>query len=277
MLKERFVSNYLVGYFDVLGQKKKLKKLDLLPSNDPKKKEKVEKYIKETVKVVNGFQEDFIKKFKGLEENRDPILKRIFPDLKIDFQRFTDGIVAYSNMRLDKHPNHFDILYRFLYAACAQILIQLYHGHPIRGGIDIGLGMNVEKSGIYGSCVVHAYELESQVAGYPRIVIGNYLIHYLNDILNKIASTDKSKSIQRWAEKCNKFIHKDKDGNYICHYLGEEFLSYFIKEDEEVSENPLINKAYKFVKNEYEKFNQKNNQKLSKRYEKLKDYFEKNI
>jgi hypothetical protein len=52
-------------------------------------------------------------------------------------------------------------------------------GWPIRGGIELGLAMDIDNDDIYGPALARAYTLESKVAQYPRIVIGEELILYL--------------------------------------------------------------------------------------------------
>src|SRR5438045_4043107 len=59
------------------------------------------------------------------------------------------------------------------------MLTSLAWGHPIRVGLDVGTGVEVERGQLYGPAVVKAYELESRAAEYPRVIVGDTLADYL--------------------------------------------------------------------------------------------------
>jgi hypothetical protein len=46
---------------------------------------------------------------------------------------------------------------------------------PVRGGIEIGLGAELDDREIFGSGISEAYRLESKIADWPRILIGKQL------------------------------------------------------------------------------------------------------
>src|SRR5208282_4925267 len=62
-----------------------------------------------------------------------------------------------------------------LSAAAVVMLMSLANKHPLRGGIDVGLATDIGPQEIYGAALGSAYRLESEEAGYPRIVIGDEL------------------------------------------------------------------------------------------------------
>ncbi len=51
---------------------------------------------------------------------------------------------------------------------------------PLRGSVDISWGVELHPGEIYGAAVANTYELESEIAQYPRIVIGERVVDYLN-------------------------------------------------------------------------------------------------
>lgn len=53
-----------------------------------------------------------------------------------------------------------------------------------RAGVEVGLGTELDNGEIYGPVLYKAYELESKVAEYPRIVVGKELINYLTTLVN---------------------------------------------------------------------------------------------
>ena len=59
------------------------------------------------------------------------------------------------------------------------MLVHLGKGNPIRGAIEIGVAVDWKEFGIYGSALHSAYSLENSVAKYPRVIIGDELLKYL--------------------------------------------------------------------------------------------------
>src|SRR5947209_11171441 len=94
-------------------------------------------------------------------------------------------------------------------------------GQVYRGGIDVGVGAEIEPGEIYGSALSRAVELESQVAQYPRIVIGDELMTYLIETTHLPGSDNTTRYIKGMAGKCLDLITADVDGRPILHYLGE--------------------------------------------------------
>ena len=73
------------------------------------------------------------------------------------------------------------------------------------------------------------YELESKVAEYPRIVIGQERINYLTQLTNghkQLPEQDKEDIdlCKLMATRCLKMIVQDLDGVPILDYLGKEFF-----------------------------------------------------
>jgi hypothetical protein len=58
----------------------------------------------------------------------------------------------------------------------------------VRGGIDVGLGLEIFDGEYYGRALVEAYRLESNEAQYPRVLVGSGLTRYL-DATEKAAPT----------------------------------------------------------------------------------------
>jgi hypothetical protein len=63
-------------------------------------------------------------------------------------------------------------------------LIALAEGSPLRGGIDVGLAINLRSDESYGPVLRSAYRLESR-ADYPRVLIGLSLIEYLESFIDR--------------------------------------------------------------------------------------------
>jgi hypothetical protein len=160
-----------------------------------------------------------------------------------------------------------------LAAAAVTFIGCLAHGQPIRGGIDIGIALEIENGEIYGPALSRAYNLESTVAQYPRVVIGEELFKYLNLSCNQEES-DLFKSIsKRTAKACLELLAIDDDGNPFIDYLGES-----LKESlGNVYDEELVSQAYNHVVSESLKHKTEKNPKLAFKYTLLRNYFEERL
>lgn len=273
-----FLSHYVIGFFDLLGQQEQLRNLKELPTNDTEKEEFI-RILKGTYGSVMAMQQsfsDFYKSFTKTDTDKSELTqeqKRIQSELqktKIKFQNFSDCIVAYSSLRDDTCKLPIRSVYGVLGAAAITFLTCLVRGHPIRGGIDIGLAMEAKKNEIYGPALSRAYALESKLANYPRIVIGNELVNYLrlnaqetsNDIYNKAKMVS--------AQLCLGTLTVDHDGLTILDYLGDGFNSgggHQLHEE-------IIALAYKKLLELSTQYKKEKNSKIATKYTLLRNYFE---
>ena len=140
-------------------------------------------------------------------------------------------------------------------------------GHPLRGGIDLGWGVEVKYNEVYGGALAKAYTLESKIADFPRVVVGPSLLKYLQIETQRTQTDFISLVSSTLAEECLKLITEGDDGYYFIDYLGECFRDIG---DTELHETVL--KAYDFVINESERHKANKNIKLAKKYSRLKSY-----
>ena len=148
----------------------------------------------------------------------------------------------------------------------------LASGEPIRGGIDVGWGIELNENEIYGAVVANSYKLESEVAKAPRVVIGPNVVKYLevykNDHENHFRELTPFN--QYCATACLNMVAIDEDGIYFIDYLGSEFLTGI----PDVDNNYLKNKASEFIQAQINQHSSTKNEKLVLRYEWLKRYFQ---
>ena len=107
---------------------------------------------------------------------------------------------------------------RSLEVAAAAWLLSLAAGDPIRGGMEIGTAAKMGENEVYGAALVHAYRLESKVAGGARIVVGQQLLETLQG-----ASQDPDvdfRGAARFATDCCSMLRKDPDGTTAIDVLG---------------------------------------------------------
>lgn len=160
-------------------------------------------------------------------------------------------------------------IYSVLMASGLLSLAWLSESQPFRGGIEIGVGAELYESEIYGFPLVEAYNLESRIAQYPRIVIGDQLVGYLE--YHKLEGDKETKEYTQLritiAEKCLKLLTIDDDGKVIIDYLGEEFQ----KNNDDFQD--LAIKAYNYIVQQSEQWKKGKNSKLAFRYTLLRNYF----
>jgi hypothetical protein len=152
------------------------------------------------------------------------------------------------------------------------MLTSLASKHPLRGGIDVGLATEIGPAEIYGTALERAYLLESRVAKYPRLVIGDELWRYLNAALAQFESqtTPVSKAITAIVKKTMQMITTDTDGQRILDYLGSVVVENAGPDHGKL----MIQPAYNFVLAEEKRMLAKGDPELIGRCVLLRSYFE---
>jgi hypothetical protein len=152
------------------------------------------------------------------------------------------------------------------------MLTSLASEHPLRGGIDVGLATEIGPGEIYGTALERAYLLESKVAQYPRIVIGDELWKYLNSALAEFGEdkTPVAKAIPAIIQKIMGLIATDTDGKRILDYLGAGVVENSAPGDKE----SMVQPAYEFVLAEQNRLIGEGNAELIERYASFRSYFE---
>jgi hypothetical protein len=269
------INYYIVAFIDILGQQDALKKFKGLP-NDNSRKEKDEflAIVKSTFGVINNFSLTFKSYFDEFMKMQNmPSLNYKVQSNDIKFQRFSDCLVIFLSLSKDEKSFPIVGIYGIL-AACAGIFpLWLSIGHPLRGGIEIGMGAEIYENEIYGLVVSEAYNLENKIAQYPRIVVGEKLKRYLFDhAKNETSESDfHTKLTRELAKICMGLLTQDDDGYAIVDYLGEGSKKVFYKE---IENEHIVQKAYDFVIEQFDKWQQNKDSKLAFRYTLLRNYFE---
>ncbi len=284
--KSQFVLNYyLVAFVDLLGQQEELRSLTQLPDENNKvERAQALQTVKQTFGTVMSMRKNlktFFDRLSGpitipsaqLNAKARKILKEA-RNGKICMQSFSDSVVIYVSLSDKENKVSTAGVLAALGAAAQASMVHLAAGHPIRVGIDIGLAAEIGKNEIYGPALSRAYTLESKIAKYPRIVVGDELIEYLKahssqgnlDIFSKI------EAIQ--ANMCLGFLNKDDDGQTIVDYLGGGIRDLFTGKPGEEEYNKLVEKAFEKIKEQQSKFIKEKNTKVAKKYDLLRAYFD---
>jgi hypothetical protein len=268
---------YLVAFVDVLGQKEKLLRFKDLPETEEENKEFIE-ILKETFGVIDEIRRAFDGFYTSYSIDQEPPYlmteqqRKTFHELQkceIKFQRFADTIIVYVLLadKINKVPIHG--VYAALLACASTFFFSLAGKHPLRVGIEVGWGAEMYEGEIYGQALYEAYRLESEVAQYPRIIIGDELAQYLID-KSRLEGSDIVAEVNREAAKlCLGLISQDFDGYPILDYLGkglQRIIPNAFRRDE-------IADAQEFLFEQAKRWKQERNTKLSFRYALANAYF----
>ncbi len=136
-----------------------------------------------------------------------------------------------------------------LFSICKRIATAtLPHGFLVRGGITKGsIFHNAERNICFGPALIRAYELESRVAQFPRIVIDPDLVGFLEIHDNILEDDAKKVGLQR-----AKSTRKMDDGVSFVDYLAPRLLnSGKVSDHEKIAFESSIRFAKKIANNQH--------------------------
>lgn len=162
--------------------------------------------ISRTIRVVKAavqprqFRTGFKTKFKEIPDD--------------DYANFSDlSIISIPLRRTEKAPPRGRLFSQLIHLVHAQTVLIVDEGIPIRGGVTVG--KLVKSWGqLYGPAIVRAYELESKIAKYPRIVVGKEVFEELamnSGLWVHDRTTDQ--------EAVRSLLRQDDDGELFIDYL----------------------------------------------------------
>lgn len=291
---------YAVAFIDVLGQSEAFRyegiyidshKSPLVGNRDEISKRLLEAH-KKTAKVVKELRDKFSEYIElSVRDPAKPAPPQIPQDrveqykqmmgTNIELRVFSDCILAstcLSGMSDKKVYGSILTSVYYIFIACEGMMLDaLAIGKPIRGAIDVGMGTKLDNGEIYGPVSSRVYELEHNIAQYPRIIIGEELINFLINV-NKHPETycsdhKDAEYCKKTAENCLNRIKKDISGVYFLDYLGKEATNEMKRASQGDVLEEYYQKAFKFIDQEYQRYKASKDQKLTQRYFMLRQYF----
>ncbi len=272
--------NYCVSFIDMLGQRLQFQNEGLLPKYESsEEKKQFNDRVRNTIARVYELQrasDAFMKAALGLKspvrEKLPPDGKRLYDQLNevhLKQQRWSDGIVYFVSLAEGDVKCPMGGVYTVLLASATMFFVFLAGKLPVRGSIDIAWGAELHEGELYGPAIARAYELESEVAQYPRIVVGPRVVDYLVANIKNPASDIYSKHNCNLAKTCYDILAVDFDGYHIANYLGDGFRQIITKD----LHQELYNNSMKFVEEQCKRWQIERNTKLASRYNHLLAYF----
>ena len=281
--EEATFGHYMIGVFDVLGQSRKLRAQTGMPLGDDQvERQRIVANLKDTAGVVIGFRGLFRNFFEAAAEptgladslagpQRAEMLAAMASEILL--WGVSDAIFVAVPLARTRHPAaRVGDVFRSLLAAGSMWLFGLSTGHPIRGGMEIGTGIDMEPGEIYGQALEAAYHLESKVAGLPRIVVGPKCVEFLEAVKRSEAVSDASSKLATLsADLCLSMLREDTDGHVVVDGLGQTMLDQF---GEVPDFRNQFSRAYDNVRAHCRNFRGAGNAKLASRYDLLRTYFD---
>ena len=270
---DRVYGFHVVAFVDVLGQRARLETLNgLEPTtdrNDPRWR-----VLDEGADQVQLLRDAFVHAFD--EAQRPPSdVPDVYRKRPHNLRRFTYSLRVFSDCVVISVPIHQEPpsslavaamgLFATLYSVAVVMLIGFSHGIPTRAGIDVGPGLTgVLDEEVYGPVLLNAYRLESEMAEYPRAVVGQGLLAFLDALARLQREPDQeSARAARLALDCKaKLLCADPDDGLTMLHLLSPFVA--------IESHP----AREWVHKQYESYLENGNEKLKERYRRLMDYFD---
>ena len=282
--REIGVGYYVVAYIDLLGQKDVLRNLKDLPDeSNPDSWDSFLNTLRDVYSPIKHMRTSFRQFFDSFSQRSGDIGElnkqqrdafKAATSYPIRIQPFSDAVVISVPLRIAEYRVPTRGILGVLSAAAMTCIFCLAAGHPLRGGIDVGIAMDMSSNEIYGAALARAYTLESKVAQYPRIVVGQELIQYLRISAKEESNDAHAKFRREIAKHCLDLVAIDVDEYPILDYLGEGFRDDFARATDIGKGKDIIAKAYRHVVQCFSKFRGEQNTKLSDRYERVMHYFE---
>ena len=186
------IGNYCVSFIDLLGQRAALQGQSLVPTFQSEgDKQRWHRTIRDSIGSIVALQEHANEMTRASELNPNSPLRAQLPAdhqmvwdsmqlTRVTTQRWSDGLVSFASLSDTSVKCHLNNVYQLFAQAGSLAFIGLASKRPIRGAIEIAWAVELRPGELYGAALARAYELESEVAEYPRIVIGKEMLRFLD-------------------------------------------------------------------------------------------------
>jgi len=266
--------DYAVAFVDLLGQK-----TDMPGRHLPDDEQNAIALVKASVGKIIGVQklfESFYESHSSGTRLYSQLPKHIqdqAPDMSpgvLKRQIFSDGMVIYIPLGHGMIKSPINSIFCLLIASGMLCATGLAMKGPVRIGIDVAWAVEYSPGELYGCALAHAYRLESEVAKWPRVVVGEGLLGYLQHYVESSGADISGQFRRKMASLCQAMISEDIDGQQILHYLGPGFS----KAVQPGMEGDIINRAREFIDSQLAKWEMERNGVLAERYRILSQYYE---
>lgn len=268
--------DYAVAFVDLLGQKAEMPGRHL-----PEDESEALALVKASVGRIVGIQKLFdafydshssgTRAYAGFPKEFQSQVPDMAPG-ELKKQVFSDGMMIYIPLGNGLVKSPVNSIFGLLIASGMLCATGLAAKGPLRIGIDVAWAVEYKPGELYGSALAHAYKLESEVANWPRVVVGEGLLNYLEHYAQSGGADISSQFRREMAVVCRDMISKDFDGQHFVHYLGQGFA----KAVQNGMNGEIVQNAKAFIGAQLEKWESEGNALLTGRYRMVSRYYEQN-
>lgn len=273
---------YCLVLLDLLGSGEKLERWYPFSKNGDVSPDCIKHLSLQATSIVSHRQSltDFIKSFLASRDDFSTVdfsepatsqsisaLRRL-QDGTVYTQQFGDSILLFAPLAQPGNTLNVRPLLGMLGAASFAMLSGLATGNPMRGAIDISIGIRFHDGDIYGPVLSHVHALESRCAEHPRVLVGDNFREFLATLASGNGSSPLEVMNRGFGKACESFIHIDTDGRHAVEYAGPATEVLYMAGGRKEAET----EAMAFSKQSVEWFTGKNSALLTNRYEKVVEY-----
>ena len=279
---EFLAANYCISFIDLLGQREAVRGQGLLPIIKTEADDAAfHSILRDIIRPILQLQRDAEVMAGAAVANSDSPFRMSLTEEKralwdelvkkrVKTQHWSDGIIRFICLGSQEIVCPLNGIFEIFCLSGSHCFFGLARRRPVRGAIDIAWGVELCPGELYGPVVASAYEIESEVAQYPRIVVGHRVVAFL-EVYRANTSQDLSSRVNHEiAELCLNMLVQDVDGHWIIHYLGDTFKWAMTQ----ANHNDLYEKARSFAIEQLEASRKSFNGKLAFRYSHLINYFD---
>jgi hypothetical protein len=293
------LSHYAVLFLDLLGQRKAMRLIEPAYRDAFRRRpgdtvsdeamQAVRAAVGESVLAIQEFFMRFRWYMEDAENDRLRVLSRISPSSRdvadqstraqVEHRRYSDGLMVFAKIAPDSAHAPLGALFK-LFGLCRHMMLeQLALGRPLRGGIDINVGVRVQTDAVpeasddlLGPVVVSAYELESGTAKWPRIAVGPGVRFFLDAASGEEARVSVGEIGLRLAPKLRDMLFLHKDGVTMFDWLGKASNDVYGRPD-----STKVRKALASARSQVDLWkaqDEEESRTLARRYAELADYID---
>jgi hypothetical protein len=193
------------------------------------------------INKMNQSDEEMIE----LRANQSLISNRLLQDSSIQITHFSDSIVLSIGLENDMYAvSMIEYVCRLIYKLWKDFKIL------IRGGMSVGKLTHINNGALFGPAMIKAYDLESSLAKYPRIILDDFCYNIIRN--SQSYEIMKHLFIPFSGEKENIKVTRGYEMNLATtfyHYLNSALTLHPIKRNEVITEirNAKLNLQAKFT------------------------------
>lgn len=273
------MSNHVVAFIDILGQQEWLKKMTFIPTCEAEWDQMIP-IMRQTKGAVDAFRHGFQESLQSFKDFKLPAREFDNPDRQklydavgncdLALHAFSDFLILHSSVHDTKINYPIIDVWHMLLMCSHMFIAMLCLGKPIRGGIALGPAFDGE---LYGNPYCVAYDVESAVAKWPRIVVHESLARFIwcQDGLDE--NDPRRPIILVFQNMCERLITRDIDGLLIVDYMGTGYRQTLSAQASGLKTfTTHLHQAYEFVVAEQTRYRNEENSKLAMYYHMLRNY-----